>query len=413
MRAWRRAGRRCVIALIGAAVVGVPIAAFGSVVVGVQLAPSAMPLALSVAARAHALPAAVTCTSPGVCVAAVNVVGREGAVARAANETDGQWGWGNRFPLPADVNRRRPGAVLSSVACSGRGDCVAVGSYLTRTHQTHALIVTERHGKWDAAQSIELPAGANPAFAALASVSCPASGACVAVGAYRTGTGGRQALVVIERRANWKRARRLALPADASRHRGTQRALLDTVRCPAVGDCVAAGRYVTAQRTVRAMVASATRRVWSPARVLALPSGAALQAIACVRLRMCIGVASGTVGSLAVVAQRRGRWGGPIRLRLPPNAVGHHPASLTSAACMGPGTCMAIGEYATKAGAAPLMVTETGGRWHPAREVTLPVGARPGASLSAVACVAPAVCIAVGRYSDRSGAHPMAVHLFL
>jgi len=413
MRAWRRAGRRCVIALIGAAVVGVPIGAFGSVVVGVQLGPAALPLALPVAGRAQVRPAAVTCTAPGVCVTAVNVVGPAGALARAANETQGRWGWGNRFPLPFDASGRRQSAALSSVACSGRGDCVAVGSYINRKHDTRALIVTERHGKWDAAQSIELPPGASPGSAALASVSCPASGACVAVGQYLVRTGARQALIVIERRANWGRARRLALPPDASLRRGAQRALLDTVRCPAVGDCIAGGSYLTPQRTLRAMVASETRRVWSRARVLALPAGAVLKSIACTRLRTCVGVASGTAGALTVVAEVRGRWGHPARLKLPLNAAGHLLASLTSVACVSTGTCMAVGEYATKAGEAPLVVTETNGRWHPAREVTLPVGSRPGASLSAVACAPPAVCVAVGRYDDRAGTHPMVVDLFL
>lgn len=57
-----------------------------------------------------------------------------------------------------------------------------------------------------------------------------------------------------------------------------------------------------------------------------------------------------------------------------------------------------------------MAVTESGGIWGPATQITLPPGARSyDDDLESVACPTTGSCVAIGRYSDSSGGHSMVV----
>jgi hypothetical protein len=101
--------------------------------------------------------------------------------------------------------------VLTSVACSQPGECVAVGVYVASLNQSglvnRPMSVAEVHGHWQRAQPAPVPADASvPADATappppvsvlgipggrlydagLESVSCTPSGSCMALGHYST-----------------------------------------------------------------------------------------------------------------------------------------------------------------------------------------------------------------------------------
>ena len=90
-----------------------------------------------------------------------------------------------------------------------------------------------------------------------------------------------------------------------------------------------------------------------------------------------------------------------VLLRRKPETV-----AARSVACYAAESCVAVGWYEDNSGQYQAMiVSETHGVWGQASEVMLPphAGSRPGAYLESVACTASDSCVAVARYTDKSG----------
>jgi hypothetical protein len=107
-------------------------------------------------------------------------------------------------------------------------------------------------------------------------------------------------------------------------------------------------------------------------------------------------------------------------ITLPPNAATELPPEprssptfgrLSAVACSPIDSCVAVGSYPDISGGQDLMaVTESGGVWEPATQITLPPGAYSyDDDLESVACPATGSCVAIGSYSDSSGSSSMAV----
>jgi hypothetical protein len=151
---------------------------------------------------------AVTCTSPGDCVAAGNYYDNNGdsdSQAMVATEVGGAWGQAAELSLPADADTTASDqyAYLTSVACTGVGDCVAGGSYTSADgpDDSPAMLETEVNGLWGSATELPLPTGSNTTpgdeGAAVYGVTCTSATDCVAVGTYMdsNGTDDYQAMV--------------------------------------------------------------------------------------------------------------------------------------------------------------------------------------------------------------------------
>lgn len=185
-----------------------------------------------------------------------------------------------------------------------------------------------------------------------------------------------------------------------------QHAGLTSVACPSAGDCVAAGDYTVDDRNAdqKAMVATETNGAWNAG----VEVDVSLNDLTCPRAGACVGV-----GGDEVVAQTRGVWGAPRKIRLPANALikgSQRDASLSSVACTSVGACVAVGGYEdTSRRMLTMVVTESGGVWGVAHAIALPANAptmtdRQRASLHSVACTAVGSCVAVGNYEDANGA---------
>jgi hypothetical protein len=137
-------------------------------------------------------------------------------------------------------------SVLRDVACPAPGDCVAVGGYgVLEPGQEQGLTETLSNGAWTPAAA-PLPAGASNNDMMLQSVACPAAGQCVAAGAYDLAEAGAVAgtrpLIETLSNGSWS-ATGPSLPPGALSF-----AHLAGVACPATGACVATGMYKTPRR---------------------------------------------------------------------------------------------------------------------------------------------------------------------
>ena len=133
-------------------------------------------------------------------------------------------------------------SVLSSISCTRRSDCVAVGEYLPggqRQSQNHPLIEHWNGSVWTLMPSPEPP---RSIASYLSAVSCRSASDCVAVGTVRyphrkgSSYGGPREYTFIERwdGSAWsivKSPDPPGPPADG----------LDGIACPAASDCVAVG----------------------------------------------------------------------------------------------------------------------------------------------------------------------------
>ncbi|MGH2873739.1 MAG: hypothetical protein ACRDL5_14915, partial [Solirubrobacteraceae bacterium] len=206
--------------------------------------------------------------------------------------------------------------------------------------------------------------------------------------------------------ASWPTATELSLPTGASDG-------WPYLACPAQGSCVAAGWYTDASTNAEhPVVASESGGTWGAMTVLQLPAGASspgyndeLGGVACGGIGSCAvaGVFETASGEMPLVASESGGiWGAGQALVLPDGAQG---GEADAVACGGATSCAAVGDYTPGAGGPQAFVANQGGSgaWGAAQPVAPPTGGSYG-TLTAVSCTAPGSCVAVGNYSDASGA---------
>ncbi|HET7013705.1 MAG TPA: hypothetical protein VFI65_07340 [Streptosporangiaceae bacterium] len=303
---------------------------------------------------------AVSCSQAGSCTAGGVY---DGSVSQAfvVTESNGHWRTPRSLVMPPEGNFEPPGQV-DGIACTTPGNCVAVGLYFVGQPITGSLpfVAGQSHGTWGEAHTIKLPKGAleQNAFSGLNSVSCPAPGSCFAVGVYEDNLGHEQAMRVTETKGKWAQAVRLGEPVNVGKD---PKAFMGQMSCTKSGSCVAVGSY--------------------------LDTGGNTQAV--------------------VFSRSGGKWHSGAEVKLPGDAASDPKALLNSASCPATGPCTAVGNYQnSKAVAMPMTMTVSGGKLSAARAVTLvPAGAsaQPAQSFWSVACPAAGACVAAGRYKTSAG----------
>ncbi len=284
----------------------------------------------------------VTCTSPGSCVAVghyddVNTARQ----AMVTTETSGVWGQASKLTQPssAQATATSQSAGLEAVTCTSPGNCVAVGYYTDTNDNQQAMLASETGGVWARASKLTLPPDANTSAdsqeqtASLEAVTCTSPGNCVAAGYYAPAddnagegaTGVTEAMVATETGGVWARASKLMLPPGATTVAADQGAALGGVTCTSPGSCVTVGAYTDTSGSVQAMFATSTNGVWGRASELKLPAGAStakdgqraeFESVACTSPAQCVTVGQytdttgsiqamvlGSVSSLAVLTK--------------------------------------------------------------------------------------------------------------
>jgi len=142
------------------------------------------------------------------------------------------------------------------VSCGSAGNCSAGGSYLPSLGHVQVFVVSQINGTWHTA--IEVPGTATlnqGKDAAIFSVSCASAANCSAGGYYASNRASDQAFVVNQVNGIWHTA--IEVPGTAALNRG-RTAFINSVSCPAVGNCSAGGFYTDSSGRGQAFVDSET-----------------------------------------------------------------------------------------------------------------------------------------------------------
>lgn len=303
----------------------------------------------------------VDCWSPGNCSAigsyfdGTQPTGYEQGLE--VNEVRGVWGRARETRLPASANID-PYAVISQVACTHAGNCVAVGSYISQDNATEGLLITEVDGVWKRAAAAVLPGNASAyPSAALSEVTCVSTNNCTALGTYTNVGGDVEGLTVSERHATWARAVAMAMPSGAAPNPRTFFYGYGGLTCPSIGNCSAGGQYLVGTSTYEGFFINEVNGAWQSATELALPAG----------------------------SQMAGKNGGVVAV-----------------SCRSAGNCSAGAAYVDSASAyQALVVNEVAGQWRTGQKITLPTGNNTvgvDGGVYGLICHATGPCTATGSY---------------
>jgi hypothetical protein len=374
---------------------------------------------------------AVSCAAPGDCTAVGRYTDSHRLDHGAFfSEMHGRWKRGVRLRLPANAitpPKPKSGAVnllgLAAVSCSSPGNCVAVGNYETNAEVWDPLIVVQRHGRWTRAIEAPLPAGApvEGQNAALLTVTCGPAGQCTAAGAYVDPSGHQQTLLVSGSGDSWSAA---PAPSDPSDANSDPNIIPSSIACPSTGACTAVGTYINPLQNSLGLLLSETAGTWAGSTGAVLPAGAApagtvgdqtvvLTSVACPQAGACTAVGwyfdNDENGQGLLITQNAGAWQPGTEVTLPANAVGgleKQSAGLDWISCASLGNCLATGVY-TDIGynSQGLLLSETGGVWQTGLESPLPRNAatQQYAAADQSDCTAAGDCTVIGQYNDRGG----------
>ena len=160
----------------------------------------------------------VSCTGPGACVLAGNYTDNHGHVRpMVATESKGTWARARELRVPTGASTTGR-VLLTSVACPKLGSCAAVGQFDDKSGHARAMAVTESGGTWHQALQLILPKdAAGVPLVSTVSVGCSSAGNCVAVGSYRTKSSKFVPMSVAESRGAWARGQHVTkVPANAA-----------------------------------------------------------------------------------------------------------------------------------------------------------------------------------------------------
>jgi hypothetical protein len=351
----------------------------------------------------------VSCGSAGNCgVAGFYMNSSGGSRGLVATEVSGVWAPATEIDSPVDAGNP-PDDALGSISCPAPGDCTAVGNYADSAGGADALFVSESAGSWGTANAAALPAGAAASgYALVSSISCWSPGDCAAAGAYSDTFGDRIGLLDAQQNGSFASAVRVPLPGDAG---VSATAGLVSVSCPAPGACAAVGEESNGIGTVP-MLASQNGGTWTSTSV-GLPAGSAdiptahFEAVTCVSPGNCDAVgayddSSGNEQGL-VVDETSGTWEPATEVVLPADAGTNPRVVLAALSCPSAGNCTAVGSYVDVSGGEQgLILEESDGSWDAGRSAPLPPGAggNPRAIPTSLSCPSVGSCTAVGTYED-------------
>jgi hypothetical protein len=325
---------------------------------------------------------AVSCTVASICMAVGHATDEHGRVRTLAERWDGT-GWSvESTPDPGDASL----TALYGVSCAAATSCIAVGS--STDASGHETALAER---WDGARWRPQPtAPGSPGLTTrLHAVSCSSASACTAVG-YQVDARGSNLRVGLAERWDGARWSMQRLPAPAPQ---VKEQSFSGVSCPTGGSCVAVGSYVTPAGPRAGLAAHWDASGWQPETTAGQVQ---LSAVSCSSPTRCS--AAGSVDGRPAAERRDGvAW----TVEATPDPTGSQ-AGLTGVSCRAADACTAVGTFTDAAGfEAALAIGSKAGGWQ--RQVIASPSGATGAELAAVACTAPAACVAVGSYRSSAG----------
>jgi hypothetical protein len=368
--------------------------------------PAAEPLPANAGLNPTSSLDAEACPASGSCVAVGDYYDGNGDQQGLVDtQSDGAW-TSLQAPLPVNAGTD-PQALLFAITCPSTGTCVAVGWYDDANGDQHGLIETWAGGAWTSEEA-PLPADAFASpDAGLDAVSCPATGSCVAAGAFAATGDDEQPLIETLATGSWT-ALQAPLPTNSLATEGFSFPEFNAVSCPAVASCVAVGQYTDTGDNPEGLIETWSGAAWTPteAPLSAGGSSPSLNAVSCPAPGQCLAIGayadSGNDQQGLIETLSGGSWA-PTDAPLP---AGGSESSLDDVTCPTAGSCVVVGGY-LDAGESfhGLIEVLSGSSWSPVEaplpsNATVSVDAEP--QLSAVSCMAAGSCVAVGDYTDTN-----------
>ena len=144
-----------------------------------------------------------------------------------------------------------------------------------------------------------------------------------------------------------------------------------------------------------------------PNDALADPN-ASMDGIDCVSPQNCVAVGRYNRGQAVAVSEVAGNWAAPIKVSLPTGwTSGDSASGLHAVECSALTACVAVGQFDDASHHQQALLAQLVGTHWSTAVVALPSGAASGnplASLNAIDCPSSTSCVAVGQYTDSSGA---------
>ena len=341
-----------------------------------------------------------TCTAPDTCVATLHQ-GLQLDHFDIASEVDGTWGAPQTIEVAGD-------AVLTQYAlsCPAAGACVAVGELVPSCScKVEPWAMFESGGVWGVPAAVPTPdIGADDAY--LNAVDCTSPGDCIALGAWQaTGTSPNTPFVIESSNGVWGTPVTLPLLADYSVGQ-------TAISCVDLQDCTVLGWYsVPGGGPIGSYVQSETTGTWhSPQMLLHSPFlDDEMYGLACPTALACVVVGEdvrvgGNVRQPAVVTEVDGHWGHVIPLSPPLLTPDLETGWLDSVSCLPDGQCTAVGDMSktTTSPAIPAAVTiDRGTPGAIGIETAQKLGgpSPSDAALNGIWCFTDLSCEAIGEWS--------------
>jgi hypothetical protein len=283
---------------------------------------------------------ATTATARGQglsCVAGGSYATQAGLVAFVADSSDGTWDAPHQVAGLAELGGDYAGSHVLAVSCASPGNCALGGSYTDDNKQVQAFAANEAGGRWRPATPIPGTATrGGGGLAELDSLDCPAAGDCTAAGQYTPQPGPAALFVINEAGGQWHRA--IRLPGSATRDGGGS---IAQVSCAPAAACEVGGTLTTSASDTSGFIASETRGKWGALHVLP-GTVTSVSALSCPVAGQC--AAGGTAATASyspasgiVVDQVNGSWGTPDSVA-PGDGIS---AAITALSCAAARACAA------------------------------------------------------------------------
>jgi hypothetical protein len=352
----------------------------------------------------------ISCSSAGNCAAGgyyTDATGTTGfGQAFVVNEVNGTWQHAIEVPGSGQLNPSAR-ANVNAVSCapSVSGNCSA-GGFVGPPRYVEPVVASETSGRWG---RVKIPAGVQAGGGSIVSVSCPAAGACTAVGTE--GTGVQTAFYVTEHSGAWGPARPVPGVSALDAAGGAQ---ADAVSCATAASCAITGTYYSGGEdsgTPQAFVADQQNGTWQNAvevpGVTALDSGQGSDGgfVSCPSAGNCS--LGGDFNTLSYVDnETAGTWGSAQQLNVAALGTASQVA-LTALSCASSVSCSAAGVYFKSSGTlwSGWVANRIGGTWRPAFQVNGLAALNAGheAQAQAISCAHAGSCALGGYYTDAAG----------
>ncbi len=281
--------------------------------------------------------AAVSCTSRQACVA-VGYYSPRGSCCEASLVE--RWN-GSTWRVQRSPNPAAQDTFLSSVSCTSRRFCIAVGmSYKNGGVSPERTVVERWNGRsWQVDPSPN-PRGRRDAL--LSGVSCISAHACTTVGSSHTdrgpGTvpGPSSPLVEQSNGGGWKITRTPQTPAGA----------LTGISCTSRHECIAVGS-IEDSLSPRAVSSGTLAELWDGTRwtIQKTPTGSQFNAVSCTSADACTAVGSASGMTFAA------RWNGIAwKVQITPTLANAYHDQLRTVSCTSAQACTAVGIHSSRRG---------------------------------------------------------------